>query len=317
MANVRELSRNLNETVKSNRDNFTKTVANFEAFSRGLKQDGPEVMASLKRALAQVEEIGKKLDTVAARLERGEGTIGKLLKNEDVYTKLDSALGNLDAITKKVERGEGTIGKLFSDEKAYEQLTTTLEGIGGAVSRIQRFKTIVGLRSEYQTHTGENKGYFSVTLQPRDDKFYTLELVDDPRGQVRRTTTQIDGNAPVATLETRRRLKITALFGKRYADLILRAGLVENSFGAGADVLFFKDTLRFSIDAWAFNNDDPLSDRAHLKATGSYSLFRHLFVQGGYDNFLNKKSDTFFVGGGLRIEDDDLKYLLGSAPIKF
>lgn len=315
VANVRELTTNLNETVKTSKDDFVRAVANIEDFSASLKDEGPEVLASARRVMAQLEEIAAKVDNIVARVERGEGTIGKLVAKEDVYNKLDSALGSLNTITQKVERGEGTIGKLFTDEKAYEQLTSTLEGFGGTLSRIQKFKTIVGIRNEYQTDEGDNKGYFSVTLQPREDKFYTLEIIDDPRGEVRRTVTQVDESDPVVSLQTRRRLKFSALFGKRFADLTLRAGLMENSFGVGVDYDLFRDYLQLSLDAWDFSSDDPFNERVHLKGTARLTLFRYLFIQGGYDNFLNDEIDTFFVGGGLRVEDDDLKYLLGSGAL--
>jgi phospholipid/cholesterol/gamma-HCH transport system substrate-binding protein len=40
-----------------------------------------------------------------------------------------------------------------------------------------------------------------------------------------------------------------------------------------------------------------------------------LFVNGGMDNFLNSKRSAGFVGIGLRFNDEDLKYLIGSVPI--
>jgi phospholipid/cholesterol/gamma-HCH transport system substrate-binding protein len=140
--------------------------------------------------------------------------------------------------------------------------------------------------------------------------------VDDPRGRVTQNTTQIGTNAPVVELKTDRQLKINAEFGRRFSDVALRIGLMENTFGAGTDLYFFDDRLRFSFDAWDFNSDDPLNKHAHLKATGSLSLFKYLFVQGGYDNFANKDLATGFAGGGIRFEDDDLKYLLGSGALR-
>jgi phospholipid/cholesterol/gamma-HCH transport system substrate-binding protein len=44
-------------------------------------------------------------------------------------------------------------------------------------------------------------------------------------------------------------------------------------------------------------------------------LNKVLFVNGGYDNFLNTERDAFFIGAGLRFTDDDLKYYMGSVPM--
>jgi phospholipid/cholesterol/gamma-HCH transport system substrate-binding protein len=309
VANIRELSRNLSVTVKDNRENFTKAVANIREASSSLKTDLPKLLESLNRT-------SEKLETIATKVERGEGTLGKLIQDEGIYKKLDSALEGLSNITKKVEKGEGTIGKLFTDEKAYDQITTALEGLSNTVTRIERFKTVVGFRNEYQFDSEKNKGYFSLQLQPREDKFYLLELVDDPRGRVTETTTQVVGGPAVTELKTDRRLKLSAEFGRRFSDIALRIGLMENTFGLGTDFYLFNDALRFSADAWDFNSNDPLNKHVHLKGTASYSFFKYLFVQGGYDNVTNKKLATGFAGGGIRFEDDDLKYLLGSGVMR-
>ena len=308
VANIRELSRNLNLAVKENRRNFTDAVANIRDASQSLKEELPELLASLNRT-------SEKIEAIVTQVESGEGTLGRLIAEEGVYEKLDAALAGFEAITKKVEAGEGTIGKLFADEEAYDQITTALQGLGNVFNRIERLRTTVGIRNEYQFDEGENKGYFSLKLQPRKDKFYLLELVDDPRGAVEETTTQIGTDPPVSTLKTERRLKFSAEFGRRFSDITLRIGLIENTFGLGTDLLFFDDALRFSLDAWDFNSDDPLNEKVHMKVSAGFSLFKYLFVHGGYDNFLNEEIDTGFVGGGIRFEDDDLKYLLGSGAL--
>jgi hypothetical protein len=38
-------------------------------------------------------------------------------------------------------------------------------------------------------------------------------------------------------------------------------------------------------------------------------------MNAGYDNALNSRRASAFVGLGLRFDDNDLKYLMGSVPI--
>jgi phospholipid/cholesterol/gamma-HCH transport system substrate-binding protein len=306
--NIRDLSRNMSSLVRDNGNSLSNTVANFESFSRDLKEGMPDIVA-------RVDSITAKLDSIVAKLEGGEGTLGKLLTEEEVYAKLDSALEGLDKVTTSMAAGEGTIGKLLTDEKAYEELTKTLEGLGEAMTAVRRFRIYVEGRNEYQLNESDNKGYFSLRIQPRPDKYYLVEVVDDPRGKVGETITQIDDGTPVRKLETKRRLKFSALLAKRFADLTLRAGLMENTFGVGADYFLLSDRVKFSFDSWDFNSDDPEMNRVHLKAYAQVFPLQYIFLQGGYDNFLNRDIDTYFVGGGIRFEDEDLKYLLGTVPI--
>lgn len=307
LENAKGLAKGINDWVQRNQEPLGRSVANFEEFSKTLKEQGNELVERLTR--------------MAQKMERGEGTLGKLINDDEAYEKLTRSLDDLghslkgvETLTAKVERGEGTIGKLFTDESAYENLNTALGGLSSTLGRIEKFRTHVGFRTEYQLQESQNKGYFTLQLQPRADKFYRVEIVDDPRGSVHEKTTVVTTNgvpSTVTELETQRRLKLSALFGKRVSNLGLRIGLVENTFGAGADYFLFDDTFRVSVDAWDFNSDDPASKRAHLKVTTAYTLFKYITFEAGYDQILNRDLNTLFIGAGLRFEDEDLKYLLG------
>jgi len=193
-------------------------------------------------------------------------------------------------------------------------MNKALKGVSDTLGRIQRFKTEVGLRNEYQLTDSENKGYFSLKLSPRPDKYYLLEVVDDPVGKVdltRRVVTNNGTPTVLTELETTQQLKISALLGKRLPHVGLRIGLMENSFGLGGDLYFYNDRLRFAVDGWDFNSDDPLSQDPHVKVMAQYDFLRHVHLTAGYDQILNSRRDNLFIGAGLRFEDDDLKYLIG------
>jgi phospholipid/cholesterol/gamma-HCH transport system substrate-binding protein len=117
-------------------------------------------------------------------------------------------------------------------------------------------------------------------------------------------------------LKFERKIKFSVEYFRRFGDLGLRGGLMENSFGVGAD--YFLDTpgLQLSLDFWDFSSDDPLTKNVHAKATARLRFLKYLYVQGGYDNPFNRDLDTGFVGGGLTFDDDDLKYLIGSGMLR-
>ena len=55
---------------------------------------------------------------------------------------------------------------------------------------------------------------------------------------------------------------------------------------------------------------------AHAKVSTRYYFSPSVYVTGGWDDFLNRsrKTDSIFLGAGLRWSDDDIKYLLSSLP---
>jgi phospholipid/cholesterol/gamma-HCH transport system substrate-binding protein len=62
-------------------------------------------------------------------------------------------------------------------------------------------------------------------------------------------------------------------------------------------------------------DDREDAKNAHARVAGVNSvLFKNLFVSAGGDNILNKKRRGGYVGMGVRFEDEDFKYLLGTLP---
>jgi len=57
-----------------------------------------------------------------ARIESGEGTLGKLTTDEAMYERTTAALERFATMIEEINRGEGTIGKLLKDPSLYNNL---------------------------------------------------------------------------------------------------------------------------------------------------------------------------------------------------
>ena len=53
---------------------------------------------------------------------------------------------------------------------------------------------------------------------------------------------------------------------------------------------------------------------ARKKAGATVRFYKYFYLTGGYDDFLNKNYKSSYAGLGLEFNDDDIKYLLSSAP---
>jgi phospholipid/cholesterol/gamma-HCH transport system substrate-binding protein len=82
----------------------------------------------------------------------------------------------------------------------------------------------------------------------------------------------------------------------------------------GADYLFGGDKAKVSLDVWDFSGDEAKANRAHMRIGLDYPLFKYVFINAGIDNLLNNNRRGIFIGGGLKFEDEDFKYLFGSSP---
>jgi phospholipid/cholesterol/gamma-HCH transport system substrate-binding protein len=292
--NIKTLTASLNELVDKNKEPITDTVGNLREFSANLKTDGPELIANLNKATKELKEMV-----------------------EENKPAVKSTVESLDRITKQINQGEGTLGKLVKDERLYDNMTKAAEGVDKTFGAIGRFRTFITFQAEYLNKIEDGKGYFYLTLQPRPDRYYILGAVGDPLGKVTTTDTVKTVNG-VTTRETKEKTKqeieFTAQYAMRYKDVALRLGLTENTFGAGADYFFHQDKGKITVDAWDFSNDEEDSKNPHIKAGIDYYIFKNVFVSAGIDNIMNSKWRGGYAGVGLRLEDQDLKYIMGSIP---
>jgi phospholipid/cholesterol/gamma-HCH transport system substrate-binding protein len=281
-----------------------QTTANIRDFSHTLRSDGGELVMRLNELTASLNSVvAENRDNLKVTMEN----IREASKNAEL------ALASIEDAAKKVDRGEGTLGKLVTDDSMYNNIDSAAQGLSDYTGRVGRLQTILSFRSEYMFP--DAKTYFSLDLKPKPDKYYTLEVISDPRYKFSQSILVSNPGGVLTTDTYQDKFLFSLLFVKRWGNLGLRLGLMESTGGIGAEYYMLDDKIKFSLDAWNFSSKEPGNENTHLKATVSYSINKLLFVDAGYDNFLNAGRKAGFVGAGLRFDDDDLKYLIGSVPI--
>jgi len=78
-----------------------------------LQQESPGVAKNLNQVLKEVDQlVSENRDNLRASMD----------KLKEATVKLDQTLLTINNLSQGVDRGEGTIGKLFKDDKAYNNL---------------------------------------------------------------------------------------------------------------------------------------------------------------------------------------------------
>ena len=108
-------------------------VSNFETFSRDL----PHLAADARETLGNFRDI-------SAKVQRGEGTLGKLINDDEAYQDVRKTLVALRDVAEKVQRGEGTLGKLINDDEAYQDVRRTLVALRDVTEKVQRGEGTLG-----------------------------------------------------------------------------------------------------------------------------------------------------------------------------
>ena len=282
-----------------------QTTTNIKEFSYALKGDGSELITRLN-------ELAQNLNGV---VNDNKDDLKVTMENvREASKSAEMSLASVENVTNKIDRGEGTLGKLVNEDSMYSNIDSAAKGVSDYVSRVERLKTTIGFRTEYMFP--QYKSYFTLELKPKLDQYYIAELVSDPYAKYSRVTTVSTPPGSTTVTDTyENKLLFSLEFAKRYGNLAFRMGLIESTGGVGGDLFAFDDRVKFSLDFWNFNSTEPNNERVHAKATANVFLSNVLYLNAGYDNILNVDRRAAFIGAGLRFTDDDLKYFMGSVPV--
>lgn len=106
---LRVTIRDTRETINSFREisGSAKTnLENFEAFSASLGKNGPEILEQVNASVGKIDEViaGVKAFTQSlGGLKNGNGTLGKLLNDPELYNTVNAAAGNIREMTEQLQ----------------------------------------------------------------------------------------------------------------------------------------------------------------------------------------------------------------------
>ena len=95
----------------------------------------------LGKSMEPISSTFQSMDKIAKKIEKGEGTLGKLIADDRLYRDIQGMAGNLSKVSEQIAKGEGTLGKLVNDDTLYKDLhtlTSDLRGSTGSLSRMMK-----------------------------------------------------------------------------------------------------------------------------------------------------------------------------------
>lgn len=304
---VREIVKNVRDITGENKEEIRQAIANLRDFSKTLKDETPELAKKLDAAIA-------KIDAMVG--ENREGVKGAIDNFRSASAKLDNTLESAGKVMAKIERGEGTLGKLVNDNTAHVSLTDTLDGINRYVRKADNLKLFVDFRGDYLDRTAQWRTTANLKLQPAADKFYILGISSDPVGKrtTEDRTVTTDGVAStISEVKYTNDLTFNALLARRFSGLTVKGGMIQSTGGFGIDYDLVSGRLKASAEAFDFSRTDL---RPNVRITGAFDIMKNVYLTGGADDLLNTERRSFFVGAGLYFSDDDLKTVIGAVPLK-
>ncbi len=133
----------------NNGDGLIGKLVNDDAMYEDLKS----AISSLRNIASGLEkhDIGSdlgetlaNLNDITTRLKKGEGTLGRLLTDDELYENTRSALADLSEIARRAKNGEGALGKLLTEDALYDDFKVAMEHIRSIAAKIDQGEGTVG-----------------------------------------------------------------------------------------------------------------------------------------------------------------------------
>jgi phospholipid/cholesterol/gamma-HCH transport system substrate-binding protein len=93
--------------------------------------------AELKTTVLEAKSMMTNANSIVTGINSGQGTLGKLAKDEALYRETTLAMSNMREILEKVNKGQGSVGKLVNDDSFYKNVKVSLQKLDKATEGLE------------------------------------------------------------------------------------------------------------------------------------------------------------------------------------
>ncbi len=101
--NLSDASSDVSAMTTASRDRIRASVENLEKTTAGLSKSAE----NLERATLSLDQMMVNLSEISSKINSGQGTLGRLVNDPNVYTGLESALTSVDSLLEAVKTDPG------------------------------------------------------------------------------------------------------------------------------------------------------------------------------------------------------------------
>ena len=150
----------ITDLIKNNQTNLTATIANIRTTTERIVNGQGTVgklinedtlyttalttVSNLEntgtniQALAdQAREFITNVDHTVTGINEGQGTIGKLIKDDTLYYETTGSMTNLHQILLKINHGQGTVGQLINDDSTLKNIKLSMQKLDKATESLE------------------------------------------------------------------------------------------------------------------------------------------------------------------------------------
>jgi len=121
-----------------------RTLVEGDTLAIAPSTDYEAVVVQASVAINEVIGLTHDLKKVTSGITRGEGTLGQLVTNRQLYDQLNSTLTRTSSLMARLENPRGTIGRLLDDPSLYYSLNRAVASADTVIAQLNQPNGTVG-----------------------------------------------------------------------------------------------------------------------------------------------------------------------------
>lgn len=285
----------------------------------GLVNEMTQLTSNLRQAInpeelrATMKQLNKTLENASKTLSPDSGLNQTAQRT---LAKLEASIDQLRDMLTRMNKGEGSVGRIVNDPVFADELEKALKNLNKILGRASEFRFVVDIGGDRLRGYDGSRGYFKFYIWPNPDHYYLLGISVDPRGRRSITNTLTEAGGVATSVRTTQveetGLLLTGMVGKLFFDrrLDLSIGALYGDGDVSAAINFgplkHEADLQFRADVYSRGQDVPTDGRLTLTSR----VYQGLYIDGGLESFRKIDGKTAWsYGAGVAFDDEDIKML--------
>jgi phospholipid/cholesterol/gamma-HCH transport system substrate-binding protein len=172
LRNLSSFSKELEVFLRENRDGLQNSIQGASQVVGEFDRTVGDVSKSLDETIRLVKKIAE---------ENRDGIRSNLGKIDELLLEIEESVRLLRNTLEKIDKGEGTVGRLVQDPGLYEEARETLDGVRETVGPLRQMRATGHFRGDYLNETQKVRGAVSACFYLTSRSFLLGQIVDDPR----------------------------------------------------------------------------------------------------------------------------------------
>ena len=171
LENLSSLTSDLKEIVGGTKDDLNRSFQMSSKAIETFEQKVGEVSKNLEELISLMKDtVGENREKIKINLEG----------MKELIEKTEESLRLLNESLEKINKGEGSIGKLVNEPELYQDARETMGEVRRMVQPLSKLRFSSGIRADYFGESELLKSMLTFRVWPTSDKFFLAQVVRDP-----------------------------------------------------------------------------------------------------------------------------------------